>query len=139
MYDLLRAGTRRPNIFGYNNNSDNEYFLQPSERESRFINVEIGFAGFLISYATIMTAILIYFRILNASPKPVIILPEINNNSEFRGFPNQHLALIYSDGSIYDFPLQNQCQLSKKLIFKLPSDSNYFGYSDYASGTEDEI
>ena len=132
LYDVLikQHYLRRLNIFGYNNEMDNEYILQPKDLDSRLINAQIVFASILLIYNSIMLMIVLYYKLSNSSNNPKIVLPEIQNSSNNRGFPHQHLALIYQDGSVYDFS-----NISQKFLFKLPSDTNYYGYSNNPLGT----
>ena len=132
LYDLLikQHYLKKFNIFGYNNELDNEYILHPKDLESRLMNVQIVCAIILLVYNSIMLMIVIHYKISNASKMPKIVLPDVQNDSTIRGFPHQHLALIYKDGSVYDFS-----HTSQKFLFKLPSDINYYGYSNNPSGT----
>ena len=41
-----------------------------------------------------------------------------------------HLALVFEDGSVYDFSLEEQVSPSKGQIIKLPKKRQYHGYSD---------
>lgn len=46
------------------------------------------------------------------------------------GFPVQHVALIYMDGSVYDISMEEKVSPSKGLLLTLPKDQFYMGYQD---------
>ena len=128
---------RAKNPFGYDKKLDDDFYLHPKELETRCIKVCLGFAVFFSIYASIMLCILCYLRF--SITNPVVILPEIHNETKSRGWPSVHLALIYEDGNVFDQSLSNQPTLSEyktldtptKFLFKLPKDFSdmYFGYS----------
>ena len=49
-------------------------------------------------------------------------------NLKDRAFPQTNLALIYTDGTVYQISLQEQ--KSKGLLLQLPKSKKYHGYSD---------
>ena len=47
-----------------------------------------------------------------------------------RDYPTIHLALIFNDGSVYDFSVKDKSLHNMNLLMKLPKSKQYFGYSD---------
>ena len=47
-----------------------------------------------------------------------------------RGYPNTHLALISTNGTVWDISLNEKISPSKKFLFKLATSCKYHGYSD---------
>ena len=47
-----------------------------------------------------------------------------------RGFPLMHLAMVSTNGTIWDISLTENSSPSKRYLFKLPQSCTYHGYSD---------
>ena len=47
-----------------------------------------------------------------------------------RGFPGLHLAIIYDNGSVWDFSFEEKIPRIKEKLLKLPKSGGYYGFSD---------
>ena len=47
-----------------------------------------------------------------------------------RGFPGLHLAIIYDNGSVWDFSFEEKIPKIKEKLLKLPKSGGYYGFSD---------
>ena len=128
--DLLSRFYRK-NIYNGLNNVD---VVSKEESEHR-----IELCGFvtgilLLIPATVLTSLLCIAVLRNPQP-PMIIAPKLTN-PPVHGFPEQHVALIYHDGSVYDISLNKNVNISpsKQLILKLPKDKTYFGFVNEQQG-----
>ena len=60
----------------------------------------------------------------------IILTPTLSFVKSNSGFPVQHVALTFQDGSVYDLSLHDKISPSSQQIMKLPMDEYYFGFSD---------
>ena len=107
---------------------NNEDLISKEESENRIILIEIALAILLSIPATVLT---ILICIEWSWTLPIIVTPNLSKPPEklIKGFPAQHVALIYSDGSIYDISLTQNVS-DNELLLKLPKDEHYFGYAN---------
>ena len=101
---------------------------EESEHRIEICGLVVGIL--LLIPATIFTALLC-IAVLSKPQSPMIITPKIPNE-QMHDFSEQHVALIYHDGSVYDISisLNENISPSKQLLLKLPKDKTYFGFAN---------
>ena len=61
----------------------------------------------------------------------VLFTPNVTESMVlYQGFPTQHVALVFQDGSIYDVSLNETVSASKHYLIKLQADDFIFGFSN---------
>ena len=95
---------------------NNEDLISKEESENRILLIEIALAILLSIPATVLT---ILIGIEWSWTLPIIVTPNLSTPPEklIKGFPAQHVALIYSDGSIYDISLTQNTLGQKSSIY----------------------
>ena len=112
--------------------SDNSKYGYLSEQDSIFrlqwIALLIGYGLAIIS--TILTSLGLYYQL--SQNLPIILIPEIKQETQLEQQGVPHIALIYEDGSVYDYSTQPNISPPQGLLIKLPKfeQKSYFGYSD---------
>ena len=89
----------------------------------------------LLIPATVLTTLLRIAVSWNPQPPMIMITPKLLD-PPVHNFPEQHVALIYHDGSVYDISLNENINISqsKQLLLKLPKDKTYFGFVNERQG-----
>ena len=47
-----------------------------------------------------------------------------------RGYPDLHLAIIYDNGSVWDFSMKAEIPIVQDKLLQLPKSHGYYGFSD---------
>ena len=114
---------------------DNVDIVSQEESEHRIEICGVVTGILLVIPATVLT-ILLCIAVLRKAQPPMVITPKLPNlpDKPSHDFPEQHVALIYHDGSVFDISLNEKLSPSKQLLLKLPKDKTYFGFANEQQG-----
>ena len=114
---------------------DNVDIVSQEESEHRIEICGVVTGILLVIPATVLT-ILLCIAVLRKAQPPMVITPKLPNlpDKPLHDFPEQHVALIYHDGSVFDISLNEKISPSKQLLLKLPKDKTYFGFANEQQG-----
>ena len=114
---------------------DNVDIVSQEESEHRIEICGVVTGILLVIPATVLTILLCIAVLWKAQP-PMVITPKLPNlpDKPSHDFPEQHVALIYHDGSVFDISLNEKLSPSKQLLLKLPKDKTYFGFANEQQG-----
>ena len=107
---------------------NNNLLISREESERR---LQVGCLGLAFTLSFLCSLLLIICSQSLHNCEPFIFRPNITVPPNlFGGYPVQHVALIYMDGSVYDISMEENISPSKKLLLTLPKDQFYMGYQD---------
>ena len=107
---------------------NNNLLVSREESERR---LQVGCLGLAFALSLLSSLLLTICSQTLHHCEPFIFRPNITVPPNlFEGYPVQHVALIYMDGSVYDISMDEKISPSKKLLLMLPKDQFYMGYQD---------
>ena len=85
-----------------------------------------------ITFAMVASCLILSIVLSLISKETYVLLTRnvTESKARFQGFPSQHVALVFQDGSIYDVSLNESVSASKQNLIELQADDFIFGFSN---------